>query len=210
MSTLIIGANGQIGRLLIGELAAAGETPLAMIRDPEQGAALEALGARPVTGDLEEDITELLKDCRRVVFTAGSGGKTGADKTILVDMWGAIRAVDASLAAGIEQFVMVSARGAQDPERGPLAIKHYSVCKKMADDYLRQSGVPYTILRPGRLTDEPAGNGFTSDWPKAPEQQCIARADVARAVAHCLGNPRTLGKTYPLFRGEQSLEQVLG
>jgi uncharacterized protein YbjT (DUF2867 family) len=210
MTTLIIGANGQIGRLLIDELRAAGERPRAMIRDRSQASCMEVLGAEPVVADLEGDFSHALDGADRVVFTAGSGPKTGPDKTILVDLWGAIKAVDAAKTAGVKHFVMVSSRGAEDPDRGPEKIKPYCVCKKLADDHLLSSGLPYTILRPGRLTDEPATDRFTTEWPDDPDEQWITRQDVARAATFCLASERTRGKIYPLFHGEQTLEEALG
>ncbi|WP_341938389.1 SDR family oxidoreductase [Marinimicrobium sp. C2-29] len=209
MSTLIIGAHGQIGQLLIQELVKNGEPPKAMVRSAEQAEQVRRLGADPVMADLEEPFKHALEGCNRVVFTAGSGPNTGPDKTILVDLWGAINAVDAAEESGIEQFVMVSSRGAEDPDAGPLKIKHYTVCKKLADDHLILSEMPYTILRPGRLTDDPATDRLTTVWPENPEDQWISRQDVARAVAYCLGRKETLNRIYPLFHGDQPREAVL-
>jgi len=210
MTTLIIGAHGQIGQLLARELVEQGQKPRAMVRTEDQAEELRALGAEPVLADLEESFGHALEGCDTVVFTAGSGGHTGPDKTILVDMWGAIKAVDAAQAAGVKQFVMVSSRGAEDPERGPTKIKHYAVCKKMADDYLVLSDLPYTILRPGRLTDDPASGRISTQWPEKPEDQWISREDVARAVTICLGNEATKGRIYPLFQGDLPIEEALG
>lgn len=209
MTTLIIGAHGQIGQLLIKALAAEGETPRAMVRAEAQAQVVKDLGAEPVIADLEGDFRSALEGCDKVVFTAGSGAKTGPDKTILVDMWGAMKAVDAAKAAGISQFVMVSSRGAEDPEKGPAKIKHYTVCKKLADDHLLRSGQPYTILRPGRLTNDAAEHKITTQWPAEMDDQWIPREDVALAIAHCLKTPGTAGKIYPLFHGESSFSEAL-
>lgn len=209
MTPLIIGAHGQIGQLLIRELVEAGIKPKAMVRTDAQAERVKQLGAEAVIGDLEEDFQPLLKDCKQVVFTAGSGPHTGADKTILVDMWGAINAIDAAEAADVEQFVMISSRGAENPEASPLKIKHYTVCKKLADDHLILSDIPHTILRPGRLTDDPASDRLTTQWPDDPEAQWISRQDVARAAVYCLKNPHTRQRIYPLFNGSTPLADAL-
>lgn len=209
MSVLIIGAHGQIGQLLTQELVRAGETPKAMVRDENQAETLRQLGAEPVIADLEGDFSSALKGCDNVVFTAGSGAKTGPDKTILVDMWGAMKAVDAAKAGSVKHFVMVSSRGAEDPEAGPSKIKHYTVCKKLADDHLIQSGLAYTILRPGQLTNDPALGTVTTEWPQSVDDQWIPRADVALAIAYCLNENDTLNRTYPLFTGDKSLNNAL-
>lgn len=209
MNTLVIGANGQIGRLLIAELVAAGGRPRTMIRSGDQAGTMKALGAEPVIADLEADFSKAFRDCERVVFTAGSGPKTGPDKTILVDLWGAMKAVDAAKNAGVEHFVMVSSRGAEDPDRGPQKIKPYCVCKKLADEHLIRSGVTYTVLRPGRLTGDPATDRLTTRCPENPDDQWITRADVARAIAFCLAHEQTRGRIYPLFQGNHPLPEVL-
>ena len=207
MRTLIIGAAGQIGRLLVPILVEAGQRPRALVRRPGQD--LQPLGAEVVQGDLEVGIDHVLRGCDKVVFTAGSGGHTGADKTVLVDLWGAMKAIDAARRAGIQQFVMVSSRGAEDPDKGPSAIKHYTVCKKVADDHLMRSGVPYTILRPGRLTNDPARLRVSTALPDVASEQWIPRADVAHVIAHSLTHDYTHGRIYPLTHGEQSIDQAL-
>ncbi|WP_020209808.1 SDR family oxidoreductase [Gilvimarinus chinensis] len=207
MTTLVIGAAGQIGRMIIKKMHAAGQPVVAMLRKPDSE--LEALGVDIRLADLEEDFSQALAGCDKVIFTAGSGAKTGADKTILVDMWGAIKTVDAARQFEVKQFVMVSSRGAEDPDNGPSAIKHYSVCKKMADDYLLASGLSYTILRPGRLLNEPATGGVSTVMPTDKEAQVITREDVADACIHCLKTSDTINKIYPLVNGNSSLSNAL-
>lgn len=209
MKPLIIGAHGQIGQQLIPLLVEAGVQPKAMIRNSEQAETMKALGAETVIGDLEENFEHAFEACDSVVFTAGSGAKTGADKTILVDLWGAIKTMDAAREAGIEHFVMVSARGAEDPDQGPKAIKHYSVCKKIADDYLLTSGLAYTILRPGKLSNDSATERVTTKRPDNADDQWISRADVAHAISFCLHHQHTRGKIYPLFHGDLTFKQAL-
>lgn len=209
MSTLIIGANGQIGRLLVQRMAKSGAIPRAMVRRLEQARILQEMGAQTVIGDLEENIDNALDGCDKVVFTAGSGPKTGPDKTVLVDLWGAIKAIDAARRFGIEHFVMVSSRGAQDPDSSPEKIRHYTVCKRVADNHLIDSGVPYTILRPGALTNDPGTDRITTVWPEGDADQWITREDVANVIHHCLEHPLTKGRIYPLFHGDQPIETAL-
>lgn len=207
MTTLIIGASGQIGRILVDELIANGRRPRVLVRRAETG--LDELDVDVVQGDLELGIADAVRGTEKVVFTAGSGGNTGADKTILVDLWGAMKAIDAAKEEGVEHFVMVSARGAHDPDRGSSAIKHYNICKKIADDYLIESGVPYTILRPGRLTNDPATHRISTRLHEEPAQQWIPRADVAGAIHHCLDHPETRGRSYFVVHGDEPIGEAL-
>jgi|SRR5690554_2111561 len=82
--TLVIGANGQIGKLLIQMMSEQQLPVKVMLRSAEQAAEFETMGAEVIIADLEADLPDAaFADCDKVVFTAGSGSKTGADKTIL-------------------------------------------------------------------------------------------------------------------------------
>ncbi|WP_042665142.1 SDR family oxidoreductase [Haloferax sp. ATB1] len=210
MQVAVIGANGGIGRELLPRLADAGHDPIGVVRDESQFEAVRDRGGEPRLGDLEGDFDEALDGADAVVFTAGSGGSTGADKTLMVDLWGARRVVDACVDADIDRFVMISSVGAGDPLAGPEPLRPYLVAKRCADDYLEQSGLDATILRPTRLTDAD-GTGTVSltvddlDGDTAE----IPRADVAGAVVACLDIDRTVGETMHLTSGETPIERAL-
>lgn len=208
MKTLVIGANGQIGKQFC-ELAAQQNAPVkAMIRTPDQAAFFDSLGVETVIGDLEDDFEHAFEGCNRVLFTAGSGGKTGADKTLLVDLYGAIRSIEISKAKGIEQYIMVSALRAEQPLKGPQAIRHYLVAKKLADAELIRSGVPYTIVRPGRLTDAPATGRIRIPAADDLDPITISRANVARFLLQVLGHPKALNQVIDLLDGERDIEEM--
>lgn len=204
---LVIGANGKIGRIVCRKAVERGLAVRAMLRDPGQSAYFEQLGVGSVLGDLEGDFAESFEGCDRVVFTAGSGGHTGGDKTLLVDLYGAIRAIEESESRGVLHFVMVSAMRAADPLAGPPALRHYLVAKKLADDRLRASSVPYTILRPGRLTDEP-GSGRVCVDPRAAKGFEISREDVAACVLESFAQPRARGRCVDLLDGELAIGEL--
>lgn len=208
MKTLVIGANGKIGRKLVARLGRDGDVR-AMVRDEMQREPLEALGAEVVVGDLEGEYEHALEGCGALVFTAGSGGHTGADKTLLVDLWGALKTIRACRAHGVGRYVMVSSREAGDPDRSPGKIRHYVVAKHVADDYLQRSDLDFTILRPGRLLDEPGTGRVRTDRPAEPEQ-VIPRDDVAEALNLCLKSDRTIGRIFQLYRGNTPLAEALG
>lgn len=206
--TLIIGANGQVGRRLVARLAEHGVPVRAMVRNEGQRSDLEALGAEVVTGDLEGAFVHALDGCDALVFTAGSGAGTGADKTLMVDLWGACKTIDACTASGPRRYVMVSARNAGDPDEGPEALRPYLVAKHFADAYLMRSGLAYTILRPGRLTDEPGTGRIRTTTPPA-DEQAIPRDDVAAAIHACLTDEATTGATIELYTGETLIPEAL-
>lgn len=208
--TLVIGAHGQIGQVLLAMMRAENMPALAMVRNAEQAQTLQALGAETVIADLEQPLPDdAVAQCDKVVFTAGSGGKTGADKTILIDLWGACLAIDKAKQHHIKQFVMVSARDAGDPENGNPAIKHYNVCKHFADKHLLESGVPYTLLRPGRLTDTPASGLISTQRPQDKSEQIISRADVAACIVQCLIHSEAINQIDELYQGDTPIVPAL-
>lgn len=205
--TLIIGASGQIGTLLLHTLAELSLPTVAMVRNKQSLAAnLQALnGIDIIEADLEKDISNAMRGCSTVIFTAGSGANTGLDKTLLVDLWGAAKAVDAAKASNVKHFIMVSSRGAANPDTGPAAIKPYCVAKHFADEHLIRSGVNYTILRPGRLTNAPIVNTITTEKPTDPELQFISREVTAQVITHCINNSAAHKKIYELYEGNQTI-----
>ena len=204
MKTLVIGANGQIGRLFCQRAVA---STRAMLRSQEQQAFFADLGVDTMVGDLEAEFAHALEGCERVVFTAGSGGHTGADKTLLVDLYGAIRAIEEAERRSVSHFVMVSALGADEPLAAHPAMRHYFVAKKLADDRLRASTVPYTILRPGRLSNEPASGHVRSDLA-AGEGVDISRGNVAHCIEAALASEASKGRVIDLLDGEVPIESL--
>jgi len=210
MTVAVIGANGGIGRRLLPRLADAGHDPIGIVRSEDQFDGVRERGGEPRLGDLEGEFAPALEGTDAVVFTAGAGGSTGWDKTILVDLWGAERAIRACEARGIDRFVMISSRGADDPERRQGPIKPYIVAKHVADRTLQQSSLDETILRPTRLTDETGTGRVAAYFEEDPESgDPIPRADVAQAVVECLNEDGTIGHAITLYGGETPIREAL-
>lgn len=209
MEVLIAGANGKIGRRLVALIAGGHHGAHAMVRDPAQAEEMQALGAAEVpVADLEGDCSNALAGCDAVVFTAGSGPHTGPDKTEDVDRNGAINLIDQAVAAGVQRFVMVSSMRADAPEKGPDNMRHYFEAKKAADDHLRASGLDYTIVRPGKLTED-EGSGrvdIAKDLGRFGE---VPRADVAAVLLATLDAPNTVAQHFELLAGDTPIVQAV-
>ncbi|MCG2580277.1 MAG: SDR family oxidoreductase [Marinobacter sp.] len=209
MHVFIAGANGQIGQYLLREMADSGHEARALIRHPGQGPELQQLGAtETVLGDLEHDCSEAMRGCDAVIFTAGSGPHTGPDKTIDVDQDGAIRLVDTARAMGIKRFIMVSSMRAEEPEKGPEKIRHYLWAKHNADEHLKNSGLNYTIVRPGRLTDDD-GTGKVAVNARLEEFGMIPRQDVARVLMAVLDADNTADCVFDVVSGDTPVREAL-
>lgn len=209
MDVAVIGAHGGIGRRLLPRLFDAGHEAIGIVRSEDQFDQIRQWGGTPRLGDLEGTFASALDGAEAAVFTAGSGGSTGWDKTIMVDLWGARRAVDACEEHGIDRFVMISARGAADPDSGYEPLRPYLVAKRFADEYLQQSPLEETILRPTTLTNEDGTGRVRSAFDPAGGGPDIPRADVAAAVVACLENDATRGCTIELCGGDTPVEEAV-
>jgi uncharacterized protein YbjT (DUF2867 family) len=208
MKVLVAGANGQIGQYIVRMLAEEGHEVRAMIRDEDQAQGLRELGGEPVVADLEGEVAHTVEGCDAVIFSAGGGPGSGAEKKETIDRGGAIKLVDAAREHGARRYVMVSAIGAADPEAGSEAMQPYLFAKAQADQALQESGLDYTIVRPGSLTDE-AGTGTVEAAPSLSRRGQIPREDVARTLVVTLEKENTFGKTFEVLSGDTPIEEAL-
>jgi uncharacterized protein YbjT (DUF2867 family) len=208
MNVLIIGANGNIGKLTSVMLAEQGHTVKAMVRKEEQREHFKHENIEAVLGDLEQDFEHVFDGVDAVIFTAGSGGHTGPEKTDAIDYEGAVKSIKLAEKHSVQQFIMVSSLAADTPEKGPESLQHYLKAKGNADQVLMESSLNYTILRPGALTDED-GMGLINAQQKLNERGSIPRADVARTIAACLGNEHMYRKVFELIEGETPIQNAI-
>ncbi|WP_053363642.1 SDR family oxidoreductase [Bacillus sp. FJAT-27251] len=211
MKVLVVGANGQIGRHLVQLLKDSGKHEArAMVRKEEQQEYFRSIGVETVLASLEgsvDDIAQAVKGCDAIVFTAGSGGHTGLDKTLLIDLDGAAKTVEAAEQAGIDRFIMVSAIQAHRRENWSEQIKPYFAAKHYADRALLQSVLNYTIVRPGGLINEPGTGKVTA--AENLERGSIPREDVARVILHALDEERTFKRSFDLVGGGTPIAEAL-
>jgi uncharacterized protein YbjT (DUF2867 family) len=202
MEVLIAGGHGKVARHLIRLLAAGGDVARAMIRNPDHAADVDADGGVPVVCDMErEDVRPHVEGADAILFAAGAGPGSGPERKRTVDYGAAVALVEAAEAAGVPRYVMVSSIGAHDPEGGPEAMRPYLRAKAEADARLQASGLAWTVVRPGSLTDE-QGTGRVDLSTELGRRGPIPRADVALVLAEVLAEPRTAGLTFELFAGD--------
>ena len=208
MHIAVAGGHGQIAMLLHPLLKARGHQMRGLIRNSDHADDVRRAGAEAVLCDLEAevDVADVIRGADAVVFAAGAGPGSGAPRKLTMDRDGAIKLIDAAKTNGIQRYVMISAIGAEEP-RGDGVFQTYLRAKSEADDALRQSGLDYTIIRPGRLTNEP-GLGRVSLGAELPRGE-IPRADVAAVLAHVLDTPATAGYQFDLTSGGQTIAEAV-
>jgi len=104
---------------------------------------------------------------------------------------------------------MISSIGAGDPSEGPENMQPYLVAKHMADEHLMNSGLHYSIIRPGSLTNDTGKGKFTNERPEQKEQATITRDDVAKALLFAVTNPPKTSAITEIFNGSKSIDEVL-
>jgi uncharacterized protein YbjT (DUF2867 family) len=214
MSTVVIvGGHGKVALRLAEALTGQGHTVRSTIRNEAHGADIEAAGAEPYLLDIEgsdaEDFAEVLGDAHAVVFSAGAGGDGNADRKRTVDLEGSLKSIEAAKLVGITRFVQVSAFGVDTPlpEDTDPVWRAYVEAKRDADAALRASGLDWTIVRPGRLTDGPA-TGLVRIGEDIPSGD-VSRTDVAAVIAAALEDDSTIGAQFELTEGDQSIADAL-
>ena len=210
-NVFIVGAAGKVGRHLVEQLADKQHRVHALHRRAEQGPALKARGATPVTGDLTATDVDTLAGQMAgsdvVDFTAGAGG-AGIEVTNAIDGRGLELAVDAARQAGVRRFLLVSAF----PEAGRNkamgeGFENYMTVKKRADVYLAATDLDWVILRPGTLKDA-AGTGRVTAGP-AIAYGDIPRADVAATLVALVGQPQLRRTIIELTEGDQPVDAAI-
>ncbi|MCC9659200.1 SDR family oxidoreductase [Pseudoalteromonas sp. MB41] len=209
MKTLIIGASGQIGKMTTQKMLAQEHEVVALVRDKSKLTDIEHPNLSIVEQDLENDFSRALTGIQQVIFSAGSGGATGADKTLLIDLWAAVKAINYAVDAQVEHFIMVSSIGADDPDGIESSIKPYLVAKHMADEHLLHSGLHYSIVRPGTLLNESASGLFTINRPATRQDAVINREDVADALVYIASHRPDKSQLFELFNGDKPLDELL-
>ncbi len=204
MRIVIAGGHGQVARHLGRVLVAAGHEPVGMVRKDEHEKDLRGDGVEPVRIDLEdtdlEEMTSIVRGADAVVFAAGGGPDGNAARKETVDKGAAIMLAEAAQAAGVRRYVMVSSMGTEhaDPHSDDV-FQVYLRAKKAADDHVRAADLDWTIVRPGRLTDDsPTGRVQLGDLPRGE----VTRADVAQVLAAVLEADNTVGHTFDLLNGD--------
>jgi uncharacterized protein YbjT (DUF2867 family) len=211
MRIVIAGGHGQIAQQFGRLVAAAGHHPVGMVRNPAHMTELQEAGIEPAIIDLENtdvaEMTDIVRGADAVVFAAGGGPDGNAQRKETVDKGAAIMLADAAQAAGVRRYVMISAMGTEqaDPESDDV-FQVYLRAKQAADDDVRSRDLDWTIIRPGRLTDDvPTGRVAVGRL----EPGSVTRGDVAHVLAEVLESDAAIGKTFDVLNGDDPVNQAV-
>jgi uncharacterized protein YbjT (DUF2867 family) len=196
----IAGGHGKIALQLTRLLADRGDEVRGIVRRAEHAGDVRAAGGEhePV-----QAVARAVAGSDAVVFAAGAGPGSGIERKWTVDYAGAVKL----MASGIDRFVMVSSIGADPDAAGDDVFAAYLRAKGQADAELMASGLAYTIVRPGPLTDESACG--LVELGEAVGRGEITRADTAAVLAAAVHEPGLAGRTFVAAGGATPLDAAL-
>ncbi len=216
MRVVVIGAHGRTGKLIVDQLVANGDSVIATIRNPKHMAPLVKAGAATAILDLEtatpSDYAIVFSGADAIVFAAGSA----ESESSAIDRKGVTRTVNAAEKAGIKRYVAISSIGGTTrvPQQwNTPEMKEYFAAKKAGNKKIRSSGLDWTIIEPGELTQgKPTGKVTLSTEALAfgdvPTTK-IPRADVAAVAIAALQNPKSIGKTFQIVGGSTDIAKAV-
>jgi NADH dehydrogenase len=199
---LVVGATGSVGGMIVQQLLARGKSVRILVRANSEYQNLVALGAQPVIGDLKDraSLDHACTGITTVITTANSAQRAGEDNVENVDLKGNRNFIDASKAAGVKHFIFVSAQGAD-----PNSPVPFVQAKALTENYLRESGMNYTILRPnifmgvwfGVIIGLALQNGQPASLVGSGNKKhtFIAEPDVAAFAVAAVDNPAAINQT---------------
>ncbi|TNC27326.1 NAD(P)H-binding protein [Amycolatopsis alkalitolerans] len=213
MRVVIAGGHGNIALRLERQLAANGDQAVGIIRNRDHAADLREAGAEPVVLDLEsvsaEEVAEVLKGADAAVFAAGAGPGSGMARKDTVDRGAAALFGAVCERAGVRRHVQIGSMGVgRRPRPGTDEVyAAYLLAKEAAEVDLRTRDLDWTILRPGRLTNEPpAGEVHLAESVEYGE---ISREDVASVIVAILEEGRTFRRTFEVVGGNTPIAEAI-
>lgn len=212
LDVAVVGGHGKIALRLLRLLSERGDRARGLIRNTDHAAEVEATGATAVGADIEnidaDQLARAIAGVDAVVFAAGAGAGSGPARKRTVDYGGAVKLIEAARMSDVSRYLIVSAIGANHPENWSDEMRPYYEAKAEADAELAKSGLDYTIVRPGGLTDDP-GTGSIDAAENLGRYGQIPRDDVAATLVGCLDDPNTSRKAFDLLAGETLIGEAL-
>jgi len=204
---LVAGATGGTGQQIVRELNASGYRVRALVRDPESARTVLGDSVEYATGDVRArpTIDAAMKGVRYAISAIGATRKDPANGPEFVDFQGVRNLADAAAAAKLDQLVVVSSAGVTQKDHVlNRMFDNVLVWKGKGEEAVRASGVPYTIARPGGLTDKPGGQSGVRLEQGDKGTGFISRGDVARVCVAALKSPAARNRTFELYSAPSS------
>lgn len=202
---LVVGAGGELGSLITRQLLGQHQEVRILVRPGSPYEWLANLGAHPKFGNPKHpaSLVDAFRGIETLITTATASVRGEGNTLQTFDPEINHNLIDAAKAAGVKQFIFVSALGASPNYPSP-----FFALEGKTEEYLKASGVPYTILQPGIFMETwintvikrplEAGMPVTVVGDGKRLHAWISEQDVAMFAIQCVGNPNAINQTFPL------------
>ena len=205
MIVLVAGAHGRLGSRVVALLLSRGHTVRGLVRTDAQAEALRGVGAEAVVADLRGDVEWTADGCDAAVFAAGARHRPELGA---IDAGGAAKLAEAADRYELTRFVLSSVIGADSPERREGGVREFLAAKQHAERRLAGLELPWTILRFGRLTEDP-GDGRIDTAVRRGAPVTTTRDDAALAIVEALSRPHLARQAVNVVDGERQVADAL-
>ena len=202
---LVAGATGRTGQLVVSELLANGFRVRAFVRDADEAREKFDASVDIAVGDVRQrgSIDRALDGVAAIICAIGAGRGDPSNGPEFVDYGGVRNLVEAASEAELRQFVLMSSGGVTHEDHVlNKMFDNVLIWKFKGEEAVRNSGVPYTIVRPGGLIDKPSDPSAVILQQGDSGEGMIPRADVAIILVRSLQYPEALGKTFEAVSGD--------
>jgi nucleoside-diphosphate-sugar epimerase len=205
MIVLVAGAHGRLGSRVVALLLSRGHRVRALVRTDAQAAALRDAGADAVVADLRGDVEWTADGCDAAVFAAGARHRAELGS---IDAGGAAKLAEAADRYELTRFLLPSVIGADRPDRRDGGVREFLEAKQHAERRLARLALPWTILRFGRLTENP-GTGLVDTLVRPGAPVTMSRDDAALAIAEALARPHLAHQLVNVVDGDRPVADAL-
>jgi uncharacterized protein YbjT (DUF2867 family) len=203
---VVFGASGKSGRYILRELQEQGRNFVAVTSNIKRARENVSADYQWVQADVRDpaQVQSALQDATQVISALGATQFKGDNSPEFVDFQGVANVVDGAVAVGAQQMVLISASGVTTDNHPLNKLGNVMDWKLKGENYLRASGLPYTIIRPGGLLDRDAGEFLVvfrqgDDLPYTSKLSVTTRGDLALICIAALDIPAARNKTFEVF-----------
>ncbi len=203
----VVGAGGRTGRETIKLLLAEGYQVIGLTRPQSQVEDLAEAGVEIRRADVRQDgvekLAEALKGCEIVICTLGAKPPFDPISISEVEEFGVKKLVEATQQVGATHFILTSSLGASNPPSIPFLTAVLEV-KQKAEQYLVDSGLVYTVVRPGGLQDTPSGKSIQAGKGDT-IRGMVSRSDVAKVLVEAIDRVVTHNQIFEIINSDDPL-----
>ena len=196
MGVFVAGATGKTGRHIVRQLIDNDVPVKALVRDRDRAQSILPAAAEMIVGDVLKPATfqSALADCNVLICATGASPSLDPTGPYQVDYQGTKNLVDAAKAQGVEHFVLVSSLCVSKFFHPLNLFWLVLYWKQQAEKYIQQSGIPYTIVRPGGLKEEDNSDRIIMSDADTLFEGSIPRPKVAQVCVAAVSQPQAQSK----------------